>query len=59
MRELLETFRLPGESQPISRITEVFAEQLFSTSPRKLGVPPLRLKLTLQRRSPAKMPPTS
>lgn len=35
LREMLETFRLPGEAQPISRITEVFAEQLFSTSPRK------------------------
>ena len=25
MREMLETFRLPGESQQIARITEVFA----------------------------------
>lgn len=29
MRELLETFRLPGEAQPISRITEVFADAYF------------------------------
>ena len=36
MRELLETFRLPGEAQPIARITEVFAEHFFSFRPRKL-----------------------
>ncbi|ORX34283.1 putative golgi-specific brefeldin a-resistance guanine nucleotide exchange factor 1 [Kockovaella imperatae] len=33
MRELLETFRLPGEAQPIARITEVFAEHFFSFKP--------------------------
>lgn len=37
MRELLETFRLPGESHPISRITETFSEHFFSFRPRKLG----------------------
>lgn len=35
MRELLEAFRLPGESQQIARITETFAEVYFATSPRK------------------------
>lgn len=34
MRELLEAFRLPGESQQIARITETFAEVYFATSPR-------------------------
>ncbi|KZT74208.1 Sec7-domain-containing protein [Daedalea quercina L-15889] len=33
MRELLETFRLPGESQQINRITETFAEIYFATRP--------------------------
>ncbi|CAE6485000.1 unnamed protein product [Rhizoctonia solani] len=33
MRELLESFRLPGESQPIARITETFAKQFFSCEP--------------------------
>jgi brefeldin A-resistance guanine nucleotide exchange factor 1 len=33
MRELLEAFRLPGEAQPIARITETFAEHFFSFRP--------------------------
>lgn len=33
MRELLETFRLPGEAQPIARITETFAEYFFAAGP--------------------------
>jgi len=33
MRELLETFRLPGEEQQISRITEVFASIYFAAGP--------------------------
>lgn len=33
MRDLLETFRLPGESQQINRITETFAEIYFATQP--------------------------
>ncbi|KAJ9098681.1 hypothetical protein QFC21_004329 [Naganishia friedmannii] len=33
MRELLEAFRLPGEAQPIARITEVFAQHYISFSP--------------------------
>jgi brefeldin A-resistance guanine nucleotide exchange factor 1 len=33
MRELLETFRLPGEAQQISRITEVFASVYFAAGP--------------------------
>jgi len=36
LRELLETFRLPGEAQPIARITEAFADHFFSFSPREL-----------------------
>lgn len=30
MRELLESFRLPGEAQQIARITETFAEVYFA-----------------------------
>jgi len=37
MRELLEAFRLPGESQQINRITETFAEVYFATNPRELA----------------------
>ncbi|OCF31102.1 Sec7 domain-containing protein [Kwoniella heveanensis BCC8398] len=37
MRELLETFRLPGEAQPISRITETFAEHFFSFKPAEIA----------------------
>jgi len=33
MRELLESFRLPGESQQISRITETFASIYFASGP--------------------------
>ena len=33
MREMLETFRLPGEAQQISRITENFAEIYFAAEP--------------------------
>ena len=33
MRELCEAFRLPGEAQQISRITETFARTYFATSP--------------------------
>ncbi|WVR05849.1 hypothetical protein IAU60_002875 [Kwoniella sp. DSM 27419] len=36
MRELLETFRLPGEAQPIARITETFAEHFFSFKPAEI-----------------------
>ncbi|WWC66365.1 uncharacterized protein I206_100266 [Kwoniella pini CBS 10737] len=36
MRELLETFRLPGEAQPIARITETFAEHFFSFRPAEI-----------------------
>ncbi|KAI0781091.1 Sec7-domain-containing protein [Trametes elegans] len=36
MREMLETFRLPGESQQINRITETFAEVYFSTEPAEV-----------------------
>jgi Sec7-like guanine-nucleotide exchange factor len=36
MRELLEAFRLPGESQQIARITETFASIYFASGPGKL-----------------------
>ncbi|KAI8998783.1 Sec7-domain-containing protein [Trametes punicea] len=36
LRELLETFRLPGESQQISRIAETFAEVYFATKPEEV-----------------------
>ena len=35
MRELLETFRLPGEAQPIARITETFANVFIASNPRE------------------------
>ncbi|GAA5978631.1 hypothetical protein JCM5350_002459 [Sporobolomyces pararoseus] len=37
MRELLEAFRLPGESQQINRITETFAEVYFATKPAEIN----------------------
>ncbi|KIL69583.1 hypothetical protein M378DRAFT_190012 [Amanita muscaria Koide BX008] len=36
MRELLEAFRLPGESQQISRITETFASIYFAAKPAEI-----------------------
>ncbi|PWN39308.1 Sec7-domain-containing protein [Ceraceosorus guamensis] len=36
MREMLETFRLPGESQQINRITETFAKFYFAASPPEI-----------------------
>ncbi|KAJ7445765.1 hypothetical protein B0H11DRAFT_2162552 [Mycena galericulata] len=36
MRELLETFRLPGEAQQIARITETFASIYFASGPARL-----------------------
>ncbi|EIN07683.1 Sec7-like domain is implicated in guanine nucleotide exchange function [Punctularia strigosozonata HHB-11173 SS5] len=36
LREMLETFRLPGESQQISRITETFAEIYFASGPAEI-----------------------
>ncbi|KAI0374734.1 Sec7-domain-containing protein [Pilatotrama ljubarskyi] len=36
LRELLESFRLPGESQQINRITETFAEVYFATEPEEV-----------------------
>jgi brefeldin A-resistance guanine nucleotide exchange factor 1 len=38
MRELLETFRLPGEAQQIARITETFASIYFAAGPGKIIV---------------------
>ncbi|KAF9987686.1 GDP/GTP exchange factor for ARF [Modicella reniformis] len=37
LRELLETFRLPGESQQIERIMELFAATYFSTKPKEVA----------------------
>ncbi|KAJ8595613.1 Sec7-domain-containing protein [Rhizopogon salebrosus TDB-379] len=36
MREMLETFRLPGESQQIARITETFASIYFASGPAEV-----------------------
>ncbi|KAK2467063.1 hypothetical protein APHAL10511_001321 [Amanita phalloides] len=36
MRELLETFRLPGEAQQIARITETFASIYFASGPLEI-----------------------
>ncbi|KAF8329795.1 uncharacterized protein EI90DRAFT_3062037 [Cantharellus anzutake] len=36
LRELLESFRLPGEAQQISRITETFASIYFATEPAEI-----------------------
>ncbi|KAG8901826.1 GDP/GTP exchange factor for ARF [Tulasnella sp. 403] len=36
MRLLLEAFRLPGEAQPISRITETFADIYFASKPAEV-----------------------
>ena len=44
LREMLETFRLPGESQQINRIAETFAEVYFATSPGKRHPGPDTLK---------------
>jgi golgi-specific brefeldin A-resistance guanine nucleotide exchange factor 1 len=38
MRELLETFRLPGEAQQIARIAEVFASIYFAAGPGITGL---------------------
>lgn len=36
MREMLEAFRLPGESQQISRVAETFAAAYFAARPGML-----------------------
>ncbi|PPQ64019.1 hypothetical protein CVT24_009393 [Panaeolus cyanescens] len=36
MREMLEAFRLPGESQQIERITETFAQAYFASGPDEI-----------------------
>ncbi|KAF8306441.1 Sec7-domain-containing protein [Clavulina sp. PMI_390] len=36
LRELLESFRLPGEAQQIDRITSTFAECFFATGPEEI-----------------------
>ncbi|KAJ4501838.1 hypothetical protein C8R41DRAFT_873085 [Lentinula lateritia] len=36
MRELLESFRLPGEAQQIARITETFASTYFAAGPAEI-----------------------
>ncbi|KAK9728472.1 GDP/GTP exchange factor for ARF [Basidiobolus ranarum] len=37
MREMLETFRLPGEAQQIERIIETFATTYFATEPAEVA----------------------
>ena len=37
LRDLLEAFRLPGEAQPIARITEAFADHFFSFGPEDIA----------------------
>ncbi|KAG0371001.1 GDP/GTP exchange factor for ARF [Gamsiella multidivaricata] len=37
LRELLETFRLPGESQQIERVMELFAATYFATKPKAIA----------------------
>ncbi|CAG8656602.1 17032_t:CDS:10 [Dentiscutata erythropus] len=37
MREMLETFRLPGEAQQIERIMETFAETYFASGPQEIA----------------------
>ncbi|KAG0227252.1 GDP/GTP exchange factor for ARF [Mortierella sp. GBA43] len=37
LRDLLETFRLPGESQQIERIMELFAATYFATGPKEIA----------------------
>ncbi|KAG6819604.1 hypothetical protein H0H93_010328 [Arthromyces matolae] len=36
LRELLESFRLPGEAQQIARITEMFASAYFASGPEEI-----------------------
>ncbi|KAI8979713.1 hypothetical protein BDF20DRAFT_1000955 [Mycotypha africana] len=36
LRMILETFRLPGESQQIARVTESFAAAYFETAPKEI-----------------------
>ncbi|KAG6874307.1 hypothetical protein C0995_001532 [Termitomyces sp. Mi166 len=36
LRELLESFRLPGEAQQIARITETFASAYFASGPEEI-----------------------
>ncbi|RUS18465.1 hypothetical protein BC937DRAFT_88745 [Endogone sp. FLAS-F59071] len=37
LRDLLETFRLPGEAQQIGRVVETFAETYFATKPSDIA----------------------
>ncbi|CAG8573531.1 12884_t:CDS:10, partial [Cetraspora pellucida] len=37
MREMLESFRLPGEAQQIERIMETFAETYFASGPQEIA----------------------
>jgi brefeldin A-resistance guanine nucleotide exchange factor 1 len=36
LRMVLETFRLPGESQQIIRVTDTFAETFFNSGPKEI-----------------------
>ena len=49
MREMLESFRLPGESQQIERITGVFAEKYYvANADCEQGFPSVQPHLTLE-----------
>ncbi|KAG0170045.1 GDP/GTP exchange factor for ARF [Apophysomyces sp. BC1015] len=39
LRVVLETFRLPGESQQIIRVTDTFAEVFYETNPEEIANP--------------------
>lgn len=39
LRMVLETFRLPGESQQIMRVTDTFAEVFFESRPPEISNP--------------------
>lgn len=39
LRMVLETFRLPGESQQIMRVTDTFAEVFYESSPPEIANP--------------------
>jgi hypothetical protein len=47
MREMLESFRLPGEAQQIERITDTFAAKYFSSEPGELHFTALEITLLI------------
>jgi golgi-specific brefeldin A-resistance guanine nucleotide exchange factor 1 len=47
MREMLESFRLPGEAQQIERITDTFAAKYFGSEPGMLRFTALEIALLI------------